>query len=112
MKPPKKSVPSSKPQSTKTTGARSSTKTKKIDLHRSADEPEKMIKFEWSSKLRKYAGSAISADQAAGIAKDQNPPFCKPTLNDPSKKYYCEFSVENNQYICTLVEANDPRCNQ
>jgi hypothetical protein len=110
MKNSGKSVPKSKTQSRKTADVRKPVK-KKIDLHRSADEPGKMIKFEWSPQLKKYAGTLVNGDQAAEIARQQNPPFCKPTLHDPSKKYYCQFSFEDNQYICTLVDANDPRCN-
>jgi hypothetical protein len=69
-----------------------------------------MLKIEWNSDHNDFVGTAVSLREAADITTRSNPPFCKNKLNDPSRKYYCEFNVEDNEYVCIEVEANDPRC--
>ena len=79
-------------------------------LHKIGGDPQRMLKLEWSAEHNDIVGTAISMQEASHIALNANVPFCKNTIDDPTHKYYCEFSVEDNQYICTLVDANDPRC--
>jgi hypothetical protein len=79
-------------------------------LHKLHGDTQRMLKLEWNADHNDFVGTPVSLQEAANIASKANPPFCKNTLNDPTKKYYCEFSVPDNEYICTLVDANDPRC--
>lgn len=82
----------------------------KTVLHKLHGDAQRMLKLEWSADHNDFVGAPVSLQEAAHIASNNNPPFCKNTIDDPTKKYYCEFSVKDNQYICTLVDSNDPRC--
>jgi hypothetical protein len=111
---------SSKPRSSSKTKAKSpksaskkavpSTVAPATVLHKLHRDTKSMLKLEWSADHGDFVGSPVSLHVAANIASKANPPFCKNTLNDPTKKYYCEFSIQYNQYICSLVDADDPRC--
>jgi hypothetical protein len=91
--------------------ARTSTMTRAATvLHKIDGDPQRMLKLQWSTDHNDFVGTPISMQEATKIALNANAPFCKNTIDDPTHKYYCEFSVEYNQYICTLVDANDPRC--
>lgn len=79
-------------------------------FHKLHNDDERMLKIEWSDDHNDLAASPVSMRHAAQAAKLSNPPFCKNKLNDPTRKYYCEFDAEANQYICIEVDANDPRC--
>jgi hypothetical protein len=79
-------------------------------LHKLHGDPERMLKLEWNADHNDFVGTPVSLQEATNIAATTHPPFCKNTLDDPTQKYYCEFSVQHNQYICTLVDAQDPRC--
>src|ERR1700688_1750629 len=76
-------------------------------LHKLHGDPQRMLKLEWNADRNDFVGTPVSLQEAADIASNAHPPFCKNTLNDPTKKYYCEFSVHDNEYLCTLVDAND-----
>lgn len=79
-------------------------------FHKLHDDNERMLKIEWSDDHKGLAASPVSVAHAAQAARRANPPFCKNKLNDPTRKYYCEFNTDANQYICIEVDANDPRC--
>ncbi len=79
-------------------------------IHKLHGDPQRMLKLEWSADHNDFVGTPLGLPEAAHIASNANPPFCKNKLDDPTHKYYCEFSVQDNQYICTLVDADDPRC--
>jgi hypothetical protein len=79
-------------------------------LHKLHGDPKRMLKLEWSADHNDFVGTPVNLNEAARITSNANPPFCKNKLDDPAQKYYCEFSVQDNQYVCTLVDADDPRC--
>jgi hypothetical protein len=79
-------------------------------LHKLQGDPQRMLKVEWNADQNGFVGTPVSLQEASQIASSANPPFCRNALDDPTKKYYCEFSVQDNEYICTLVDTNDPRC--
>lgn len=79
-------------------------------FHKLHNDDERMLKIEWSEVHNDLAASPVSVEHAARAARQSNPPFCKNKLNDPTRKYYCEFDTDANQYICIEVDANDPRC--
>jgi hypothetical protein len=107
-KPSKAKAP--KPKSTQKT-ARTPTMTRGATvLHKLHGDPQRMLKLEWNADHNDFVGTPVGVQEAAHIAANANPPFCKNTIDDPTKKYYCEFSVQDNQYICSLVDSNDPRC--
>jgi hypothetical protein len=73
-------------------------------------DTQNMLKLEWSADHGDVVGSPVSMKEAVDIAAKNKAPFCKNTLSDPTKKYYCEFSTQDNEWICDLVDADDPRC--
>jgi len=81
-----------------------------VALHKLQGDPQRLLKVEWSVDHKDFVAQPVSLQEAVHITGAAKVPFCKKTIDDPTKKYYCEFSVQDNQYICTLVDADDPRC--
>lgn len=79
-------------------------------VHRLKDDPHNMLKVAWSDDHNDFVATPVSGPEAAEIAIRANPPFCKNKLKDPTRKYYCEFDVGANEYVCIEVDANDARC--
>ena len=90
--------------------AQTTTGRKTITLHKIQGDPHRLLKVEWHARRKEFVGTPVGLQEASHMTLSNNLPFCKNTLDDPSKKYYCEFSVQDNQYICSLVDADDPRC--
>lgn len=109
-KPKSSSKTKAKKQKSAPKKAMTSTVTRATVLHKLHGDTQEMLKLEWNTAHNDFVGTSVSLQEASNIASKTHPPFCKNTLSDPTKKYYCEFSVPDNEYICTLVEASDPRC--
>jgi hypothetical protein len=107
---PKSSDPKAKTPKPKRSPRSSGVTHKATVIHKLHGDPQRMLKLEWSADHNDYVGTPLSLPEAAHIASNANRPFCKNKLDDPDHKYYCEFSVQDNQYICTMVDADDPRC--
>ena len=107
-KPPSKTKAKAKARVPKK--ATTSTVTPAPVLYKLRGDKQNVLKLEWNADHGDIVGSTVSLEEAADIASKKNAPFCKNKLNDPTKKYYCEFSTQDNEWICEVVDADDPRC--
>lgn len=51
----------------------------------------------------------VDRHQAQMFAVENHPPKVVPIPGDPTHALYCEWSTADNQYICDIIDANDPR---
>jgi hypothetical protein len=104
------SVKAKKPTGSKSTGKKKKAPARKsFEVHRLADSTHKLVRVERTGRSKNMVATVLDRSEAERLAAELHPPKIIPIRNDPDHVIRCDWSINNNEYICVVIDADDPR---
>ena len=78
-------------------------------MHLIKGAPDSVAKLEWDTDAQSFEAEVLTMSNAIAYVTAVKPPKIVPVRGDKTKVMRCDWSIIDNQYICDILDANDPK---